>query len=1460
MSISLEIDDLKLNSEDLDFNIELIPDEELRVNNSITITETPTLESILNESDSDDDSFLIQDSISIDTDRLSNFSIKTKKNETLNVNLHGIICKQIELKQISNQLMNAIDRADAGMPTCITICQLIAIGTSRGLVLIFDSLQILKLYLQTDSKDALSALGFNNDSTRLLVGNATGMIYMFDTNNGKLLRTISDANPTGNAILHLKFTDNPTLAVFSDSGGSVFSLEFTRKMGIRGYDSNCLFSGSRGEVCCIEPLKFELFYKNFIETEKNFDSISDLFKRYQFLAMASFTKVFIIVLKPDLNVLFTHPLPGTSVYLPLLSWQFVLIQNTRKSLNPILAFGRESTIEFVQINYYLSTDSTNNTKFNVSMKFKFIHLKKNEFPYKIFNFSWLNSKTLAILDSKEKLHIVDIKSNEELQCLAFDQIQLVYNSSFFKSLATGGYVSRALSVAGENSCYQTYHTYSGQIFVLGTKSVWLFILQNWATRIDDFVNTNKLDLALDLALAMYQNKVKALVGLPQDPKERSEKIIDKLIDLLYLYINRGLKQDCPQGGRIEVLEAHYKALSSKCAEICLAIDRKDLLFDNIYPIISVDKLVEGYFFESLEEPIVKGRLNSIPPEILSRFVDYFTKKELLANVEKCILHFDVLSMDLNQVTQVCKKNHLYDALISITNRAYDDYISPINDMIQLLDPICFLRNSTAEIRLANKDIVKYGNKLLVYLHCCLCGQAFPFGRLDDIKADSVRKASFDYLINEKNKFIDEIIAYSDSNLKNLSYPLLRILLNFNIVDFLNVISMTFNESSFDAVTGLDKKQNLVDILVKIVLSDNDFTFSQIGVLFTFLARQLSIKEYSLNVDNKIFNQIIEYLCKGKQMDRFEEREQTLISLLNSYGSTISQHYEINRLVEMMKIAKQYKALEIIYEIKQDYHEIIECYLNDDILEDKKTLAFDVIQNLLNRFHDSKGKFNNNRDLQIKNLKNKILKSHIIKQLIQINAKKTVELLWIQMNIDLKNLIRAVRHKYDVIDDEFDNISIKSSSSFNSTVESIEPTEIFYSFMKGLFELIDSIKSNRQYLHFISQLQSEYVELYIDAMCVFEPNLVLPYLRLTSSDYSYRSDECLRICRERKLNDATAYLLEKTGQIEAAFSIHFENLTSLIKDLEKTLAKNTQEEINLYQVKIEALLILIVELCQRSSCSLNDQIKEKIWFTLFDEIMLPLRTFLITSDNNNQKEILREYFKRQGSYIINSMVGYLSLGIVIDKLISNPSHTISKFSDIKELVLKMIEVYSYEKTLLTTTSSLVTQDLHNQLKSYTRQLSKSLSPLSNNCNYCGQSFISNTNTLNYSTSDCYLHSGINIFNCGHWYHRLCLENFFNLNTQKCPECFPTKATVNTNTSTNYLISFSETPSKNDPHKYQSLSISPTVSYNASTEVSFSEQQISALNWLRNRRAVNVTNGVKISQNGLSLSPANISKFF
>lgn len=84
-------------------------------------------------------------------------------------------------------------------------------------------------------------------------------------------------------------------------------------------------------------------------------------------------------------------------------------------------------------------------------------------------FQWINSRTAVLLDSVEKLHVIDRQTQEELETIEIPEVQLVYNSSHFKSLATGGNVSEAL--VGANGAYGSSLRYalSGGAWSFGKK-------------------------------------------------------------------------------------------------------------------------------------------------------------------------------------------------------------------------------------------------------------------------------------------------------------------------------------------------------------------------------------------------------------------------------------------------------------------------------------------------------------------------------------------------------------------------------------------------------------------------------------------------------------------------------------------------------------------------------------------------------------------------------------------------------------------------------------------------------------------------------------------------------------------------------------------------------------------------------------------------------------------------------
>lgn len=159
------------------------------------------------------------------------------------------------------------ERINSGLATSVAVGDMIAVGTSHGYIMAFDILQTLRWCCQEHlQQGAVSSLAFNKDSTRLLAGFARDYIIMIDTSSGDSIRVLSDAISPNSGCVNLKWTGKPNLALCSDTGGSVWTLNFTRRLGKRGYDSKCLFSGARGEVRTRKKqnklkLKFDFFNK-----------------------------------------------------------------------------------------------------------------------------------------------------------------------------------------------------------------------------------------------------------------------------------------------------------------------------------------------------------------------------------------------------------------------------------------------------------------------------------------------------------------------------------------------------------------------------------------------------------------------------------------------------------------------------------------------------------------------------------------------------------------------------------------------------------------------------------------------------------------------------------------------------------------------------------------------------------------------------------------------------------------------------------------------------------------------------------------------------------------------------------------------------------------------------------------------------------------------------------------------
>ena len=190
-----------------------------------------------------------------------------------------------------------------------------------------------------------------------------------------------------------------------------------------------------------------------------------------------------------------------------------------------------------------------------------IPLQKTEVPYKLLSISWLNSRTMNLIDVSERAHVLDVRSEEEVEIIDLADVKLVYSTSFYKSLATGGNVSPALACAGERACYQAVVPSGGQVILLGIKAVHVLILRTWSERIDLLVRRDRYPDALSLARSFYDGTGLAVVGLSGSVQQRKEQVAECIMELLSRYVTLSMNKLCPSHGKLEELETYFQVSS-----------------------------------------------------------------------------------------------------------------------------------------------------------------------------------------------------------------------------------------------------------------------------------------------------------------------------------------------------------------------------------------------------------------------------------------------------------------------------------------------------------------------------------------------------------------------------------------------------------------------------------------------------------------------------------------------------------------------------------------------------------------------------------------------------------------------------------------------------------------------------------------------------------------------------------
>ena len=282
--------------------------------------------------------------------------------------------------------------------------------------------------------------------------------------------------------------------------------------------------------------------------------------------------------------------------------------------------------------------------------------------------------------------------------------------------------------------------------------------------------------------------------------------------------------------------------------------------------------------------------------------------------------------------------------------------------------------------------------------------------------------------------------------------------------------------------------------------------------------------------------------------------------------------------------------------------------------------------------------------------------------------------------------------------------------------------------------------------------------YIDLLIRNEPPQLLSFLKSKSD--CYREQDVLDILRDRQsavFIPSIAFLLERLGQYTETFDL-------LLKSMHKW-----QTIEHLYQMTLDC-----VHFCQRTTVKLKDKHeREQLWLRFLDEILL------ISSSQSLDPE-QQGAFRRIYGEILNSMIGYVTLPAILERIMRTDAVDITKRSrrtsetpnrstfEIRQLIQSMLENCSFELRLLETTRRLLQRDLNDDINQMCSLMNRSVPIRQNQCTYCQKPLHQPQQENNEPKP---ARTKFVVFACRHSFHLRCLVEIQNeqSNNNFCPQC-------------------------------------------------------------------------------------------
>lgn len=1060
-------------------------------------------------------------------------------------------------------------RRNFGSPTCVAVSAHVVLGTSKGIILMFDFNQNLKMIIGPGTKavesGAITSIALSADFSTVGGGHADGSIFTWDTSRparpflhipsldaAQMQNRTLDGHVPGVAITHLGFLGTRhTALVSADDRGMAFSHLATRGTGSFGRTVKTTRILGRYPDAkpppTSKPLKpstvlaFAPLPLGNIERATDSMGLTAMLTPY-LLVIVSTTPIAQTQHKSarPKEVAAHSAMTGCLAWFPAVKLKISDPASGGQIAKAKLVYCWSNVLTVLDVEEIPAEDKDKPS----SLKFKARSRWKCEEA--VVAVQWLSRSVLTVLTISQRLIVLEDRTMRMTE--AFDLIgRHIYHADLFsKQLHTlvEQLDEEDTSMHGvvADAFYMSFKTYKNRIFLLGFNDISIGSLSNWADRLIALMENGDYVGAIQLATSYYTGDANKLtVGLPDDSGVRHDMVRDKLIEIMSASLKYAFGQR--QKERAAADDSHLQDLAETCFTACDSLDDTDFLFDEMYEWYE-EAGVQGIFLETMEPYILERKIQAVPPVVVKAMVTHFVNKGFESRLEEMICHMNTMTLDLDQVTGLCKQYGLYDALIYVWNQALNDHITPLIDLLTLLVPLMRDADDATPTNILDEEQSGVSAlKIFPYLSYILTGRIYPTGDPLEHGLSMTAKAElYWFLFSGKSitwpKGSNKTFLTRPTKKDEPSFPYLRMILKFDAPSFLSTLNEAFEDSFLndspekqvnggargdlpeEQIFGLTvDRQYIVSILIEL-MNPADFAPEDTIYLDMFIARNLPKYPQYLLLPGSALTKVLTGLCNYPGIDLADDAQLSAEYLLSVYHPP-----DLPILMPLFKKAGFYRILKRQYRLDKQYGQLVQTYFEDPVDKDG---VFDCIAEIL-REHTVLTK----RQIQD------------VHQVIRDNSRELVEL-------DAERAAKVLEAHAP----ELHRHVLQSAAD--------EPELQFY-YLKSILE-----PAAERTEDFKASPDRDLIERYVQLMCRFESSHVSDYIGIVQAT-NLRIEKLLPTMEETGVIDAAVVLMAREGQIKEAMDRLVQHLNTLEAALQGLLTNSGNDEVEDLQYATEELL-------------------------------------------------------------------------------------------------------------------------------------------------------------------------------------------------------------------------------------------------------------------------------------------------